>query len=105
MKKNKIQREKETVEEMIHIYCKWSKGDEALCPACTELLEYAKERLDRCPFGNNKSSCRKCPIHCYSPQMKQRIKEVMKVAGPRMLFVHPIMAIRHLIDEAKTPKR
>lgn len=32
---------------------------------------------------------------------KKRIREVMRYVGPRMIFIHPIAAIRHLISELK----
>jgi hypothetical protein len=36
--------------------------------------------------------------------MKQRIVEVMRFAGPRMLLHHPLLAIAHLLDEKKPAK-
>lgn len=101
MAKNRIDQEKETIEIMVRIYCKWNNEGDGICSACHELLEYAHDRLDRCPFGENKTSCRKCPIHCYNPQMKRRIQEVMRFAGPRMFIYYPIRAIRHLLAERK----
>ena len=106
MRNGRIEREKKTVERMIEIYCKWNNDEDGLCSACEDLLEYAHERLDRCPFGNGKPSCKDCEIHCYSTAMRQRIKEVMRYSGPRMLLKHPILTIRHLIDEKqRSPKR
>lgn len=35
------------------------------------------------------------------PFRKKRIREVMRYVGPRMIFIHPIAAIRHLISELK----
>ena len=32
---------------------------------------------------------------------ERKIKTVMRFSGPRMLFYHPIMAIRHLIGNNK----
>lgn len=31
--------------------------------------------------------------------MKVRVREVMRYAGPRMLWVRPIMALRHIWKE------
>ena len=56
-------------------------------------------RLSRCPFGENKTTCRLCPVHCYKPEMKKRMQEVMRYAGPRMLLYHPTAACRHLWKE------
>lgn len=91
-----IQREQETVRRMIEIYCRHQEGNPTLCPDCQELLRYALARLARCPFGERKTTCRRCSIHCYKPEMKRRIQAVMRYAGPRMLFFHPIAALRHL---------
>ncbi|MCM1369034.1 MAG: nitrous oxide-stimulated promoter family protein [Candidatus Amulumruptor caecigallinarius] len=95
----RIEREKHTVEQMIRIYCRYKEGNRELCPDCVELLEYAKLRLSICPFGEDKSSCRKCRVHCYRPDMKEKIKIVMRYSGPRMIFFHPIAAVRHIARE------
>ena len=95
----RITREKRTVAAMVRLYCRKHHGSRgSLCPECSELLDYATCRLDRCPFGPQKTTCASCPIHCYKPQMRDRVKEVMRYAGPRMLLRHPILAVRHLLD-------
>lgn len=98
---NEIHRQQRTVEMMIRMYCHGNRhGDRrTLCPECRELLDYARRRLDRCPFGDRKGSCRKCTVHCYAPAMAERIRQVMRYSGPRMLLRHPVAAIRHLISE------
>jgi hypothetical protein len=63
-----------------------------------ELSDYADARLARCPFGAEKPTCATCPIHCYRPTMRERMREVMRVSGPRMPVRHPILAIRHVLD-------
>lgn len=52
-----------------------------------------------------KPICARCPIHCYKPVMRERIREMMRYAGPRMLRRHPILAIRHLLEGWKTIPR
>ncbi len=88
---------------MIKIYChlKHSTPSGKLCKECQELLDYALERLSNCPFKDEKPSCRKCPIHCYKPSMRKRIKEVMRFSGPRMLIYSPLEYFRHKIKEWK----
>ena len=98
---SRIEREKKTVAAMIDIYCRYKEGNYSLCDDCKLLLEYANRRLDHCKFGEGKSTCRKCPIHCYKPDMRERMRQVMRFAGPRMIFFHPVMAICHLWDERK----
>lgn len=98
---NRIEEEKRVVSQMIHLYCRRKEGNTVLCPDCKELLDYAMKRLDCCRFGNDKPTCKKCPIHCYRPDMKERIRIVMRWAGPRMLLFHPVTAVRHLLREFK----
>lgn len=96
---NKIEHEKMVVSKMIGIYCRSHHSTEKsmLCDECSALLDYAFARLDRCPKGNFKSSCRKCEIHCYSPARREAICRVMRYSGPRMLFYYPLTALRHLL--------
>ena len=95
----RIEEEKAVVEQMIRLYCRKKGGNAELCQSCQELLDYAFKRLDRCRYGSEKPTCKKCPIHCYRPDMKERIKEVMRWSGPRMILYHPTAAILHLIRE------
>ena len=102
----RITREKKTIEAMIRIYCKNKhETDGALCPECAELYDYAKMRLDKCPFQEKKSTCGKCLVHCYQPQMREKVKKVMKYSGPRMLLHHPVLAMHHVIDGRKKPEK
>ena len=98
----RMKREGKTVESMIGIFCRdqhRTKG--ALCQECRELLEYARFRLRNCPFQENKTTCGNCPIHCYKPQMREKIREVMRYSGPRMIRHHPLLAIGHMVDGLK----
>ena len=98
--------EKMLVSEMIALYCrkqhKTPKGQ--LCPACQELQDYALARIDKCPFMETKTFCSACKTHCYKPQMREAIRQVMRWSGPRMIFHHPVLAIRHLIETKKQKK-
>lgn len=101
----KRQREKETVSQMISLYCRKKHGCKTLCPQCAELDAYARNRSDHCPFMETKSFCSNCKVHCYKPEMRQKIQEVMRFSGPRMMFHHPIMAIHHVIAMKTEQKR
>ncbi|MCL1934508.1 MAG: nitrous oxide-stimulated promoter family protein [Candidatus Azobacteroides sp.] len=88
--------EKNTVSKMIRIYCRAKhKQRGGLCPECKQLESYAHQRLEYCPYKENKPACEKCAIHCYKNEYKEIIKIVMRFSGPRMLFYHPAEAIRH----------
>lgn len=93
-----LEGEKRTVEAMIEIYCRKHHDAGALCPACRELQVYAFARVDRCPFGPDKPKCSKCHVHCYTPEMRERIRNVMSYAGPRMAVRHPILSVAHALS-------
>ncbi|MGD9253904.1 MAG: nitrous oxide-stimulated promoter family protein [Holophagae bacterium] len=97
----RLRRERKTVRAMVAMYCAHHHGRDGLCDECVELADYAERRLDRCPYGGGKPACTKCPIHCYRPEARERMREVMRFAGPRMLWRHPYLAIRHLLDDRK----
>ena len=98
-----LTRERKTVTSMLHIYCHAHHGSgRDLCAACAELHAYVMCRLDRCPFGAEKPTCAACPIHCYAADRRRQIRDVMRYAGPRMLWRHPLSAIRHLWDGRRT---
>jgi hypothetical protein len=102
----RIIREKKTIDKMVHIYCHGhheTKGEE-LCPECTEFLDYAFMRLDKCPFQENKSTCGKCLVHCYQPERREHAKKIMRYAGPRMLLRSPGLALHHAFDGRKKPQ-
>lgn len=133
--KRKREREQKIVSQMIALYCKGNhsahrsvslreRGDEMqqvpegaalrerdsgerrdLCPECAELEAYTHARSERCPFMEEKTFCSNCTVHCYRPEMRERIRTVMRYAGPRMLFHHPVMAIRHMIDSQRERRR
>ncbi len=97
--------ERETIWAMLAIYCRDHHGYDggSLCSECEELLEYACERVRRCPLGERRTTCGKCPIHCYKPAMRERIRAVMAYAGPRMFKERPLLAARHLIKGMQPP--
>jgi hypothetical protein len=66
-------------------------------------MDYAFERLRKCPFQEKKSTCANCAVHCYKPVMRERVRVMMRYAGPRMLLRHPILTILHLVDGKRTP--
>ena len=103
----KREKEKKTVAEMITLFCR--KNHEAtrggLWESCRELLDYAWARSDACPFMENKTFCSNCKVHCYKPEMREKIREVMRFAGPRMITTHPIMAISHVMETKKEKRR
>ncbi|EAS7627155.1 nitrous oxide-stimulated promoter family protein [Salmonella enterica] len=97
----RIAREKLTIKKMIALY-------ESQCPQALavqghydSLFAYAQKRLDKCVFGEEKPACKQCPVHCYQPAKREEMKQIMRWAGPRMLWRHPVLTVRHLIDDKR----
>lgn len=103
----KREREKAMVVEMIALYCRHHhhtpKGH--LCADCQALADYACDRSDHCPFMETKTFCANCRVHCYKPEMREQVRVVMRYAAPRMLYIHPIAAMRHLITSQQEKRR
>lgn len=91
-----IRKEKMIAAKMIRIYCKKKHHEQELCEECRNLNEYVMKRLSSCKFGEEKPACAKCPIHCYKPVYRQKIKGVMRFSGPWMLLYHPLESIKHI---------
>ncbi len=92
-------REFTMIAAMLRMYCRsHHQTAEPLCNECMELHDYARRRLERCVFGEAKPTCANCTVHCYKADMRERIRVVMRWAGPRMLWRHPVLAVRHMLD-------
>jgi hypothetical protein len=103
--RGRLRREWRTIEAMLALYCRqvhqgsWG----ALCSDCAELSAYARERLARCPFGADKPTCANCRVHCYRPAMRERVRAMMRHAGPRLLLRHPVLTLLHLWIDDRRP--
>ena len=97
-------RERQSINAMILIYCHAHHGRKlGLCEECLALSIYAHTRLNCCPYQEKKPTCGKCPIHCYKPRMRDKVKQVMRYAGRRMLWRHPLLALLHMLSCRRTP--
>ncbi|MDE6128072.1 MAG: nitrous oxide-stimulated promoter family protein [Lachnospiraceae bacterium] len=104
--RTKREREKAMVSEMIALYCRKEHGCRSgLCTDCAALDTYARQRSDKCPFMETKTFCSNCKVHCYKPEMREKIRVVMRFSGPRMIFHHPVAAIHHVLETKKEKKR
>ena len=108
----KREKEKESILCMIEIYCKHNHkeyhknynktfGSKNICRECEEIYHYACERTDRCRFIETKTFCSACKTHCYETTYRERIREIMRYGGPRLLFDSPMMVLRHMFIEWK----
>lgn len=102
----KREREKSMVLQMISLYCKKKHGVKSgLCADCAELNAYARQCSDNCPFMETKTFCSNCRVHCCKADMREKIREIMRFSGHRMIFRHPMAAIRHVIETKKEKKK
>jgi len=101
----RMKREWRTIEAMLVLHCRQLHGGRrgALCPGCEELRAYAERRLVLCPFGEDKPTCAHCKVHCYRPEMRERVRAMMRFAGPRMLLFHPYLALMHQLVDGRRP--
>ena len=95
--RTRIESEKRIIGVMVHLYCRRRLHTDMLPPEFAELLDYAHRRLDRCRFGEAKTACKRCPIHCYAPDKRALMRQVMRWCGPRMLFFHPLITLKHYL--------
>jgi hypothetical protein len=100
-----IESEKKTVEFMIRYYCGKVHTGTPLCGECADLLDYARRRLDACRYGDDKTSCRNCPTHCYPPEKREAVKKIMRYVGPGMIYLKPLQVLRHLFRPAGPTSR
>lgn len=100
-----LEKEAEVLTLMVRMHCRGHHGEVELCPDCATLLTYGLERLRGCPMGAEKGFCSSCAIRCYAPDMRARMRGVMRYAGPRMLVRHPVMALRHAADRLRHRRR
>ena len=95
----RLRREWKTISVMIQCYCRGRHDSTSgLCPECQGLSNYARQRLERCRFGTEKPTCASCPIHCYQRARREQVRAVMRFAGPRMVWHHPVLCLRHCLD-------
>lgn len=98
---NRIEREKQTVQRMIELYCHHHLKVGTMPEEYQHLAEFACRRLDHCKYGENKTACKNCPTHCYASKEREQIREIMRWAGPRMILYSPKDAIVHTFYNVK----
>ena len=60
-------------------------GTHQVCADCRAFLSYAVARRIACPL-DPKPVCKHCPVHCYKPDYRQRVREVMRFSGKHLLL-------------------
>lgn len=112
----KIDRDTRILAQFIEVYCEkkhpgfdkapWEppdgyyisieKSSPLLCQGCADLLDYSANRRRMCPL-DPKPTCKNCEIHCYAPENRARIREVMRFSGMQMIRCGRIDMIFHYL--------
>ena len=111
----RLEREYRTMRCMVQIYCAdhHATAGGALCEECGEFLDYAQRRLEKCPYGEDKPVCAKCPIHCYKraqreqAQVDHALRGSAHGAAPSLAQPHPHVrqaAARRAPDGCAAPR-
>lgn len=82
-REKRIRTDAKILRQFVKIYCKkhhQGQDVEGYCADCGKILEYALKRDQTCRL-EPKPKCKDCKIHCYKPEMRQKIKEIMKFSG------------------------
>lgn len=67
----------------------------ALCAECAAFVDYAVMKRRICPLESEKPSCKHCRIHCYAPQQRAKVRQIMAWSGKRMLLRGRLDYLRH----------
>jgi hypothetical protein len=97
---NNIDTEISTLKIMLKIYCKGNNhSKDGICDNCKNILEYSINKTLKCVYKENKPICNKCRVHCYNNIERENIINIMRYSGPKMLFRHPYLAMKHMFRE------
>ncbi len=67
-----------------------------LCDDCRKLLTHAVVKRSHCPM-DPKPWCKNCPNHCYHPTYRQRIREVMRYSGRKIMLRGRVDYLLHML--------
>lgn len=79
-----------------HDVARLARGDIQLCADCRRLLAHALTKRTHCPY-DPKPMCKKCPTHCYAPDHRAEIREVMRYSGRRLVLSGRLDYLLHLL--------
>jgi Nitrous oxide-stimulated promoter len=88
--------DREDVELKTHDIKELTGKQPRLCPDCQKLLAHALVKRTVCPM-DPKPQCKHCPSHCYHPNYRQKIKEVMKYSGRKLVMRGRVDYLLHLL--------
>lgn len=74
-------------------------GKRMMCVECRSLLRHAVAKRARCPL-QPKPACRVCPVHCYAPKMREKIRKVMAFSGRHLMLRGHLHLLFHFLSRA-----
>ncbi|MHC4445781.1 MAG: nitrous oxide-stimulated promoter family protein [Planctomycetota bacterium] len=112
----KLRSDLKTLARFIEVYCRHQHTDKSktpakikgydlraiagkvphLCPTCLKLITHAYVKRSLCPL-EPKPACKRCPDHCYHPQYRRQIREVMKYSGRKLVLSGRLDYLFHLL--------
>lgn len=112
----RVERDQRVLVRFIHLYCDHRHRDVVkepfslpghdaaapgrrpivLCRPCRKLLAHALVKRARCPL-DPKPACKHCPVHCYHPTYRQKIRDVMRYSGRRLVLSGRLDMLYHLL--------
>lgn len=95
---DKKEKDRYILKQFINIYChgKHKIPKSQLRDECQALLNYAIKRLEHCP-QDPKPSCKHCEVHCYKPVYREKIREVMRYSGKRLILQGRLNLLWHYL--------
>ena len=103
MTNDHLEKDRKTLEAIGRIYCQahheGPRDAAGLCPSCRGTVDDTLARTTSCPYGHQ-ANCQDCDIHCQRGEARDRIREIMRYAAPRMLLRHPLMTLDYLHKKA-----
>ncbi len=76
-----------------------SLGKRKVCSDCRGVLRHAVAKRARCPLLP-KPTCRVCPVHCYAPKMREKIRRVMAFSGRHLMLRGHLHLLFHFLLRA-----
>jgi len=61
------------------------RSPKTICVECADLLAHGMKKRALCPL-DPKPTCKSCHVHCYTPEYRQKIREIMAYSGRRMIL-------------------
>lgn len=90
----KRQKEMESMRLILDIY---EKGHPEEREEIEAIRKYSMERIQKCPKMATKTYCSNCEIHCYRAEFREKVRKIMRYAGPRLLLKKPSFVIDHAL--------